>query len=65
TERLGTFAEYFGTFPVGSGRESANSADVGVTYLLGPSLQLDMRVGLGLDGPRPNYFLGTGASWRW
>lgn len=65
TERLGTFAEYFGTFPVGSGRESDNSADVGVTYLLGPSLQLDMRIGLGLDGPRPNYFLGTGATWRW
>ncbi len=65
TERLGTFAEYFGTFPVGSSRESDNFADAGVTYLLGPSLQLDMRVGLGLDGPRPNYFLGTGASWRW
>ena len=65
TERLGTFAEYFGTFPVGSGRESGNFADAGVTYLLGPSLQLDMRVGLGLDGQRPNYFLGAGASWRW
>ncbi len=65
TERLGTFAEYFGTFPVGSGRESDNSADAGVTYLLGPNLQLDMRVGLGLGGPRPNYFLGAGASWRW
>ena len=65
TERLGTFAEYFSTFPVGSGRESDHSADAGVTYLLGPSLQLDLRVGLGLDGPRPNYFLGTGASWRW
>ena len=65
TERLGTFAEYFGTFPVGSGRESANSADAGITYLLGPSLQLDMRIGLGLDGPRPNDFRGAGASWRW
>ena len=65
TERLGAFAEYFGTFPVGSGRESDNFADTGLTYLLGPSLQLDMRVGLGLDGPRPSYFLGAGASWRW
>jgi len=65
TERLGTFAEYFGTFPVGSGRESDSFADAGVTYLLAPSLQLDMRVGLGLDGPHPNYFLGAGASWRW
>ena len=65
TQRLGAFAEYFGIFPVRSDRESDNFADTGVTYLLGPSFQLDMRVGLGLDGPRPNYFLGAGASWRW
>ena len=64
TERLGAFAEWFGIYPLPADRESENNADAGVTYMLSPDFQLDFRVGAGLGGPRPNFFLGTGAAWR-
>lgn len=64
TRRLGAFVEWFGLYPLPSDREAANNADAGFTYLLSPGVQLDARVGVGLDGPRPNFFVGAGASWR-
>ena len=64
TERLGAFAEWFGIYPLPSELEGENNVDTGVTYMLSPDFQLDFRVGVGLNGPRPNFFLGTGAAWR-
>jgi hypothetical protein len=64
TKRLGAFAEWFGIYPLPSDREAANNADAGFTYLLSPGFQLDARVGVGLGGPRPNFFIGAGAAWR-
>jgi hypothetical protein len=64
TDRLGAFAEWFGIYPLPSEREAENNADVGVTYMLSPDFQLDFRIGAGLDGPHPDFFLGTGAAWR-
>lgn len=54
----GLFAEYFGLFrDVG---EDENFLSGGATWLLGPDLQLDGRLGVGLDGPDPDYFAGVG-----
>jgi hypothetical protein len=64
TRRLGAFAEWFGTFPLPADRDEANTINAGATYLLSPSLQLDTRIGVGLNGPRPNFFVGAGAAWR-
>ncbi len=64
TQRLGAFAEWFGIYPLADDREDENNANAGVTYLLSPGVQLDARVGIGLGGPRPNFFVGAGAAWR-
>jgi len=63
TQRLGAFAEWFGIYPLPDDREDENNANAGVTYLLSPGFQLDARVGIGLGGPRPNFFVGAGAAW--
>ncbi len=60
TERLGFFLEAFGF-----GREEAEGdatryLDAGVTWLLGPELQLDARVGRGLGDDAAEWFAGAG-----
>jgi hypothetical protein len=50
-------------------RESADGAathyaDAGLSYLVSKDLMLDVRVGAGLDQPRPNWFTGLGAAIR-
>lgn len=50
-------------------RESANGSateylDTGLSYLVSKDLQLDVRVGAGLNAPRPSWFTGLGASFR-
>lgn len=64
TERLGAFLESFVLVPEGS-REVEPFVDGGFTYLPSPDLQLDVRVGLGFEGPDPDYLAGTGLSVRW
>lgn len=59
----GAYVEYFGLYR-DAGPADESFVDVGVTYLLGPDLQLDARLGLGLDGPDPDYFTGVGVSVR-
>lgn len=63
-ERVGIYAEYFGFYPSGSGRKNANYVNTGITYLVSNNLQLDTRVGKGLNGVRNDYFVGAGASRR-
>lgn len=64
TRRLGAFAEWYGIYPLPADREDENNANAGLTYLLSPDVQLDARLGVGLGGPRPNFFVGLGAAWR-
>ncbi len=64
TQRLGAFAEWFGIYPLPSDRAGENNANAGITYLLSPGFQLDARLGIGIGGPRPNFFVGAGAAWR-
>jgi hypothetical protein len=65
----GRFDELSGSVALGFGLTQRlgafeNNADAGITYLLSPGFQLDARVGIGLGGPRPNFFVGAGAAWR-
>jgi hypothetical protein len=65
TERFGTYLEYFSFMP--SIKEGPNSKHLngGLTYLVNYNHQLDVRVGIGLNGETPDYFFGLGVSWRW
>jgi hypothetical protein len=62
----GAFAELFGTSRDSADGGSATGADVGVTLLLSPDVQLDTAVGTSLDGTdEDDWFWTVGASVRW
>ena len=61
---VGAFLEGYVLVPEGS-RDAESFLDGGLTVLLGPHLQLDARVGAGLEGPDPDYFAGAGLAVRW
>lgn len=62
TDRFGLFAEYYSVFPAGKDTDEAHSVDLGVSYLLTPRVQLDARVGFGLNDEADNAFVGVGIS---
>lgn len=64
SERTGAYLEYFGFYPAGDGRDDTNFLNTGTTYLLSNDLQLDARVGKGLNRNQDDYFIGAGASVR-
>lgn len=62
--RTGAYAEIYGfTAEEEAGPETAY-VDAGLTRLLSPDLQIDLRVGLGLNDPEPDYLAGAGLAWR-
>ena len=64
SERLGAFAESFGTVEFNFGRTSAHALDGGFTYLLRDNLQLDASGGIGLNDAAGDWFVGAGVSVR-
>jgi hypothetical protein len=53
------------TFLPGSYRgTNAAYLNTGVTYLVNPDFQLDARIGRGVSGTQPDYFVGVGAARR-
>lgn len=62
TDRLGVFAEYYVVGPAAKGTDAAHSIDFGTTYLLNDRVQLDARVGFGLNRTADNVFVGAGVS---
>ncbi len=64
SERWGAYLEYFGVYPVGE-RDPENFVNTGLTYLINNDLQLDGRVGYGLDGRSDDLFIGLGTAIRW
>ncbi len=64
TDRLGTYVEYFGFYPVDRGSRATHFANTGLTYLITDNFQLDARVGVGLNGRAEDVFVGFGFSWR-
>ena len=61
---LSGFVEWYGLFPENRGGGANHYLNWGVVWLLGPNLQLDGRVGAGLQEPDPNWFTGVGLSLR-
>lgn len=64
-DRWGVFVEAFGEEPLNAPGGHSAALDGGVTWLLRPTLQLDLAVGFGVAGEAPDAFVGAGLSWRW
>jgi len=64
TERSSVFVEIFGRAPLHSSGSSRISADTGFTYLVPGNLQFDMSTGMGLSSSAPDWFVGSGRSFR-
>jgi Putative MetA-pathway of phenol degradation len=61
TDRLGAFVEYFGFTEETDGGPDTHYLDGGVTFGISNDLQLDARIGFGLNDPSPEWFAGVGA----
>jgi hypothetical protein len=61
---LTAFIEGYGFFPENRGGGSNYYVDGGLAWQIKPSLQLDWRIGLGLQDPDPNWLTGLGVSFR-
>lgn len=61
TDRLGAFVEYFGFTEETDGGPDTHYLDGGVTFGVSSDLQLDARIGFGLNDPSPEWFAGVGA----
>lgn len=64
SEPLTVFLEGYGFFPENRGGGSNYYVDGGLAWRLGPDLQLDWRIGVGLQDPDPNWLTGVGVSFR-
>lgn len=58
------YIEWYGLFPENRGGGSNNYLDAGIGWRLNLDLQLDWRIGVGLQDPSPNWFTGVGLSFR-
>jgi hypothetical protein len=62
TDSLSVFAEYFVIGPRSKGTDAAHSVDFGGAYLLNNRVQIDARMGFGLNQEADNVFVGVGIS---
>jgi len=65
TDRLGSFLEWYGFSEETNDGPSTHYVDGGVTWLINNDLQVDARVGTGLNDADPDWFVGVGAGVRW
>lgn len=65
TDRLGSYLEYYGISEDEEDGPTLHYLDAGLTYLIHGDLQLDVRVGRGLNGEDPDDYVGFGAAVRW
>lgn len=65
TEEIGHYLEYFGSYPSSNVElEDGHYFNTGLTYLVKPDLQLDIRVGTALNSAADDMFCGLGFAWR-
>lgn len=64
TDRLGVFLEGYGFTEEEPDGDSTQYVDTGVTFAVTDDLQLDARIGFGLNDPSPERLVGIGASIR-
>jgi hypothetical protein len=62
SDTTSVFVEYFAVGPRIKGSDAAHSIDFGGAYLLNNRVQLDARVGFGLNAEADNVFVGVGIS---
>ncbi len=62
--RWAAYAEWFSLLHSGLGADNEHFFNTGLTWLLSPDCQWDIRFGLGLH-PGEEWFAGTGISLRW
>jgi hypothetical protein len=62
TDKLTVFGEFFGLKPKAAAAE--NTVDAGLMLLLRPNLQWDLIGGAGVSQEAPQWFAGTGLTWR-
>jgi len=65
TDRIGSYAEYYGFYPTSGPGADTHFANAGLTYLLTDDFQVDARVGHNLGSPEGDYFFGIGLARRW
>jgi hypothetical protein len=63
-DRWGSYLEAYGFSKESADGSSTTYLNTGLTYLLSKDVQLDVRVGAGLDSPHPNWYAGLGAAVR-
>ena len=61
-EETTLFAEYYALFPIGRDDDAAHAVDFGVWQRIGPSVQLDARIGFGLNDAADDVLVGAGIS---
>lgn len=64
SDPLVAYLEWYGFFPENRGGGSSDYLNGGFGWLLSPNVQLDWRIGVGLQEPDPNWFTGAGISFR-
>jgi hypothetical protein len=62
TEKWSVFAEYYVFGPSTKGADAAHFLQGGAAYLITPRVQLDARVGFGLNDEANNVIAGAGIS---
>ena len=68
TERLGMYVEWFGFMPHGAASPNVGPqhyADTGLAFLINDNMQIDVRVGMGLNDHADQFFTGVGGGVRW
>ena len=60
----GAFVEYLGNFYEDDNEESGHNLNLGATWLLSDTLQLDINGGVGLNSEANDYYTGMGISYR-
>jgi hypothetical protein len=66
TDKLGAYTEWFALIPHGAAEaKPEHYFNGGFTYLLSNDLQLDIRAGVGLNEHADDFFIGSGASYRY
>ena len=63
--RTGAFVELYALAPESRGGQATRYVDAGLTYLLGNDVQLDLRLGAGLNQAAARGFAGAGVAVRW
>jgi hypothetical protein len=65
TERLGAYLEWYGFSEETPDGATTHYLDGGMSFLVTNDLQLDARIGTGLNDADPDWYAGVGASVRW